>query len=229
MLKKWSELPDFMKNEEVKKYYDILEKKKGQLFLKRFFDIVLAIVLIMILSPLILVLAIIIKVTSEGPVLFRQTRITQYGREFKIFKFRTMVVNAENIGTQVTVVNDPRITKVGRVIRKTRLDEVPQLLNVLQGDMSFVGTRPEVPKYVRQYESEMLATLLLPAGITSEASIEFKDEDKILKNINNVDEKYVHTILPIKMIYNLESLKKYSVSGDIKTLLNTIMKVAIKS
>lgn len=227
MLKKWSELPNFMKNEEVKKYYDILEKKKGQLFLKRLFDIVLAIVLIVILSPLILVLAIIIKLTSEGPIFFRQTRITQYGREFRIFKFRTMVVNAEKIGTQVTVGADPRITKIGRLIRKTRLDEIPQLLNVLQGDMSFVGTRPEVPKYVKEYNLEMLATLLLPAGITSEASIKYKDESEILEGAINVEEVYIRDVLSSKMIYNLEYITRVTLIHDFKIIITTFILVLI--
>ncbi|WP_084666249.1 sugar transferase [Clostridium collagenovorans] len=218
-----------MKNEEVKKYYDILEKKKGQLFLKRLFDIVLAIVLIVILSPLILVLAIVIKLTSEGPVFFRQTRVTQYGRRFRIFKFRTMVVNAEKIGTQVTVGDDPRITKIGRLIRKTRLDEIPQLINVLQGDMSFVGTRPEVPKYVKEYKPEMLATLLMVAGITSKASIMFKDEDEILGKFNeNIDKVYIENVLSKKMYYNINYIENFTFIEDYKIMLKTAIEVFIR-
>ena len=183
-LKRYDSLPEFMKNPEVKEYYDILAKRKGQLILKRIFDIVFGAIGTIVLLPIMIVLAIIIKCESKGPALFKQVRITQYGKEFKILKFRTMVVNAEKIGTQVTSKNDPRVTKVGRFLRKYRLDELPQIINILKGELSFVGTRPEVPRYVNAYTNKMIATLLLPAGVTSEASIEFKDEEKILDNVH---------------------------------------------
>ncbi len=226
MLKVWEELPEFMQNEEVKAYYDILAKRKGHLLFKRIFDLVVASILLIICAPIMLILSIAIKVNSRGPVFFRQVRITQYGKEFRIFKFRTMVVDAEKIGTQVTVGNDPRITKVGHLIRKTRLDEIPQLLNVLKGEMSFVGTRPEVPKYVNQYQPEMMATLLMPAGITSKASIEFKDEEKILDGVDDVDKVYVEEVLPIKMIYNVAYIKKFTVWSDARLMVDTALAVA---
>ena len=225
---KWDELPEKMKNEEVRYYYEILEKKKVHLFFKRVFDFILALILLIVLSPIMLVIALAIKLTDRGPIFYRQVRVTQYGKEFRIFKFRTMVMNADKIGSQVTVGDDPRITKVGKKIRKLRLDEIPQLLNVLSGEMSFVGTRPEVVKYVEEYSNEMLATLLLPAGITSEASIEFKDEDKILDGVDNVDRVYVQDVLPIKMVFNVEYIKDVSIWNDFSLMINTALAVIKK-
>ena len=200
LVKEWNELPEYMQVEEVRPYYEILRKKKGQLILKRIFDICASLVLIVLLSPIILFFSIWIKLDSKGPVFYRQERITQYGKVFRIFKFRTMVNNADKIGNLVTSKNDSRITKVGEKIRKYRIDEIPQLFNVLIGDMSFVGTRPEVKKYVDQYTPEMYATLLLPAGVTSLASIEFKDEDEILERYtsNGIDENnFLITVLGV--------------------------------
>ena len=194
VLKRWEDLPEKIKNEDVKRYYDILSKKRISLVIKRIFDLVLAIILLIILSPLFIIIAIAIKIDSKGPVMFRQTRVTQYGKKFRIFKFRTMITDAEKIGSQVTTKNDTRITRIGRVLRKYRLDEIPQLLNIIAGEMSFVGTRPEVSKYVEKYTDEMMATLLLPAGVTSEASIQYKDEELILTNVKNVDELYVNKV-----------------------------------
>lgn len=225
---KWNELPEKMKNEEVRYYYKILEKKKFHLFFKRVFDFILALILLIVLSPIMLVIALAIKLTDKGPVFYRQVRVTQYGKRFRIFKFRTMVMNADKIGSQVTVGDDPRITKVGKKIRKLRLDEIPQLLNVLSGEMSFVGTRPEVVKYVEEYSNEMLATLLLPAGITSEASIEFKDEDRILDGVDNVDKVYVEEVLPIKMTYNIDYIKKFNVWNDFKLMIDTALAVTFR-
>ena len=225
---KWDELPEKMKNEEVRYYYEILEKKKVHLFFKRVFDFILALILLIVLSPIMLVIALAIKVTDKGPVFYRQVRVTQYGKAFRIFKFRTMVMNADKLGSQVTVGDDPRITKVGKKIRKLRLDEIPQLLNVLSGEMSFVGTRPEVIKYVEEYSNEMLATLLLPAGITSKASIEFRDEENILSNVEDIDDIYVSEILPIKMKYNLEHIEKLTFFYDIKLMIETGLAVFIK-
>ncbi|MFM1524196.1 MULTISPECIES: sugar transferase [Helcococcus] len=224
-LKKWDDLPDNFKNNQVKVYYEILEEKTFSLIIKRLFDIVLSSLLIFLLSPVILILSIWIKLDSEGEIFFRQERVTQYGEIFRIFKFRTMVKDANKIGSQVTVSNDARITKVGRFIRKVRLDEIPQLINVFLGDMTFVGTRPEVQKYVDHYTPEMMATLLLPAGITSEASINYKDEEKILTENKNVDETYVNIILPEKMKYNLESMKKESFLYDISIMFKTFIGV----
>ena len=223
----WDHLPEFMKKDDVKKYYDILVTKKGSLVLKRIFDIVVSMFLIVLLSPVLLVVAVWIKLDSEGPVFYRQERITQYGRTFRIFKFRTMVVNADQVGSLITTHHDPRITKVGRKIRKCRLDEIPQLFNVLKGDMSFVGTRPEVEKYVSAYSDEMIATLLLPAGVTSLASLYYRDEDEIIAKYvdseHSVDEVYIEKILPEKMQYNLEYLKTFGICQDILLCLKTVV------
>lgn len=224
-LKAWEDLPQYMQNDSVKEYYDILAKRTGSLAIKRLFDIVVSAVMLILVSPVLLILAVWIKVDSQGPVFFRQTRITQYGKAFRIFKFRTMVNNADKIGSQVTVGNDSRITKVGAKIRKLRLDELPQLINVLLGDMSFVGTRPEVKKYVDAYTDEMYATLLLPAGITGEASIRYKDEDELLAGAADVDKVYIEQVLPGKMKYNLDAVRKFSFFGDIMTMFRTVIAV----
>ena len=215
--------------EAVKKYRASIEKKKISLFLKLLFDKVLALILLIPLSPIILGISIWIKLDSEGPVFYRQERITTYGRTFRIFKFRTMVKDADKLGTAVTQQNDPRISKVGHKLRKLRLDELPQLINVLVGDMSFVGVRPEVAKYVNKYTDEMNATLLLPAGITSPASIEYKDEDEVIEKFKgsgrSVDEIYVEEILPDKMKYNLKYIEEFSVINDIKIMIKTALAV----
>mgnify|MGYP004454557507 CR=1 FL=1 len=223
---KYEELPENMKNEYVKEYYDILSHKKINLVIKRIFDIIASLILLIILSPIMLILAIAIKVDSKGPVFYRQERITKYGKKFKIFKFRTMEQDADKKGALVTIGEDSRITNVGKKIRKCRLDEFPQLINVLKGEMTFVGTRPEVEKYVKEYTDEMKATLLMPAGISSRASIEYKDEDEIisqyLKNGEKVDDIYVKRILPEKMKWNLEYIKKFNILEDIKICFKTV-------
>lgn len=225
MLKKWEALPDSMRTETVRPYYDILQKRKCSLVLKRCFDIAVSLVLLLLLSPVFLVLALAIKLDSPGPVFYRQVRITQYARPFRIFKFRTMVKDADKIGSLVTVGGDARVTKVGAFIRNCRLDEIAQLINVLLGDMTFVGTRPEVPKYVAAYTPEMMATLLLPAGITSEASIRYKDEAELLDKAEDVDKTYIEEILPGKMKYNLESIRTFGFFCDIKTMFRTVFAV----
>ena len=225
MLKKWEDLPGFMQSEEVREYYDILSKKKTSLFWKRIFDIVVAMILLLILAIPMVLIAILIKLDSKGPVFYRQERVTTYGKHFNIHKFRTMVSNADQIGSAVTVGNDARITKVGAKLRGLRLDELPQIFDVLLGDMSFVGTRPEAVKYVEKYTHEMNATLLMPAGITSEASIRYKDEAKILELAEDVDEAYIRDVLPGKMEYNLLSIRNYSFFGDIKTMIKTVVVV----
>lgn len=214
-----------MRTEAVSEYYLKLRKKNFTLFWKRVFDIFVSLILLILLSPVFLILAIAIKIESRGPVFFRQVRVTQYGKTFRIFKFRTMVVNAEAIGAQVTSKGDSRITRVGKFIRKCRLDEVSQLIDVFRGKMTFVGTRPEVPKYVQKYTPEMMATLLLPAGITSVASIKYKDEDEILQNAENADEAYVEKVLPEKMKYNLQSLKNFGFFRDIGVMFQTVFAV----
>ena len=229
MLKRWEDIPEFMRTSEVRPYWEALNRKRGQLALKRAFDVTAGTVLLALLCPPMAVIAIMIKRDSEGPVFYRQERVTTYGKHFRIHKFRTMVSNADKIGTAVTVGNDSRITKVGAKLRGYRLDELPQVIDVIKGDMSFVGTRPEAVKYVEQYKPEYNATLLMPAGITSEASIRYKDEDKLLDAAEDVDKVYVEQVLPGKMKWNLESVKNYSFTGEILTLFRTVGAVLGKS
>ena len=228
-LVEWERLPKRMRNESVRPYYDRLRVRKKDLAAKRAMDVAAGAVLTVILSPVMLILAAAIKVDSRGPVFFRQERITQYGRSYRIFKFRTMVADADKKGPAVTTSGDSRITRMGRLLRKCRLDELPQLFNVLAGDMSFVGTRPEVKKYVEAYTEEMWATLLLPAGITSRTSIAYKDEDEVMEKYltegGTVDEVYIRHVLPEKMRYNLEYLKNFSIGGDIKVMIDTVFAV----
>lgn len=225
MLKKWENLPDFMKNDEVKVYYDVLKNKRFSLFFKRVFDIVVSLIMIILCSPILLIISVLIIKDSKGGVFYRQERVTQYGRVFRIFKFRTMVQNADQIGTQVTVSNDSRITKIGSKLRNCRLDELPQLFNIFLGDMTFVGTRPESVHYVKSYTNEMYATLLLPAGVTSEASIEYKDEADLLDQADDVDSVYINEVLPEKMKYNLNSIKEFSFFKEIATMFRTVFAV----
>jgi Sugar transferases involved in lipopolysaccharide synthesis len=227
LLKKWEDIPEFMRNKEVKRYYDILNQKRISLIMKRIFDIVMSFLLCIILSPILIIISIWIKIDSKGPIFYRQERITQYGKTFRIFKFRTMVVNADQIGSLVTTQNDSRITKVGEKIRKCRLDEIPQVFNILKGDMSFVGTRPEVKKYVEAYTNEMKATLLLPAGVTSLASIRYRDEDEMIKQGTDkgksVDDAYIEEVLPKKMKFNLEYLNHFNITKDVSLCVKTII------
>lgn len=225
ILPKWEELPLDMRSDSVRPYYDALNKHKTGLFFKRMLDIFASLILIVLLGIPMIVIAIMIKCDSKGPVFFRQERVTSYGARFKIHKFRTMVNNADKIGTSVTVDNDIRITKVGSKLRNYRLDEFPQLFDVLSGNMSFVGTRPEVVKYVDRYSDEMKATLLMPAGITSIASIEYKDEAELLENASDADAVYINEILPAKMKYNLNSIKEFSFFKDIGVLFKTVAAV----
>lgn len=227
-MRKWEDLPAEMQNEEVRYYYDILCKKSFSLGMKRVFDIVVSTIMLVCLSWLFLILAIAIKLDSPGPVFYRQERVTRYGEKFKIHKFRTMVNNADKKGTLVTVKNDSRVTRVGRLIRKCRLDEVSQLIDVFEGSMSFVGTRPEVQKFVNFYSPEMMATLLLPAGVTSEASILYKDEDRLLDRADDVDKVYVEKVLPGKMYYNLKSIERFNFFSDIYTMIKTVLAVSGK-
>ena len=221
LIKKWKKIPEEMKNDAVYQYWLMLRKKNFSLFWKRVFDIIVSLLMLILLSPLFLILAIAIKCDSKGPIFYRQERVTQYGHRFRIHKFRTMYVHDET-GNDVTVANDDRITRLGRKIRHLRLDETAQIFDVFLGSMTFVGTRPEVPKYVEQYTDEMKATLLLPAGVTSLASIKYKDEDKLLENAENTDETYVNEVLPGKMEYNLRALRKYGFWRDIGTMFQTV-------
>lgn len=229
ILKEFKELPKEMQNDSVLKYYNILKQKKIMLLLKRFLDFIGSLILLILLSPILIILAILIKIDSKGPVFYRQERVTTNGKTFKIFKFRTMIQDADKRGALITGKQDSRITRTGNKIRKCRLDELPQLINILKGEMSFVGTRPEVKKYVDMYTDEMKATLLMPAGVTSMASIKFKDEDEIIskeiKKGKTIDEAYVNDILPEKMKWNLEYIKKFSIFEDLKICIETVIKV----
>ena len=225
ILKKWGDLPDNLRTDAVRPYYDLLAKRRGSLLIKRIFDVVVSALMLLILSPVFLVLAIAIKLDSPGPVFYRQVRVTQYGKQFRIFKFRSMVSDADKRGSLVTVSGDSRITRVGHVIRNCRLDELCQLIDIFRGTMTFVGTRPEVPKYVAAYTPEMMATLLLPAGVTSEASIRYKDEAELLDAAEDVDAVYIRDVLPGKMKYNLDALKSFSFFSDIATMFRTVFAV----
>lgn len=224
-MRSWKKLPPPMRNERVWPYYCILRKKAWSLRLKRAFDASASLFLIVLLAPAMAFIGLAVVLDSRGPVIFKQERITQYGRKFQIYKFRTMVSGAEKKGSQVTVKNDSRVTRIGRKLRKYRLDELPQLFNVFAGDMSFVGTRPEVTRYVRKYSDEMLATLLLPAGITSRASIEYMDEERLLSASDDADKTYLEEVLPAKMKYNLTALRSFSICSDIKTMIDTVLAV----
>ena len=218
----WEKLPDYMRTDEVKEYYDILSRKKASLVIKRLLDIIISAILIFILLLPMAIIAVLVKCDSKGPVLFKQTRITTYGKKFKIWKFRTMVENAEQLGGLITEANDKRVTKLGEKLRKCRLDELPQVFNVFMGDMSFVGTRPEVEKYVNMYTPQMYATLLTPAGITSMASITYKDNDEFFTDPELVDKNYMEIILPEKMKLNLDYYKEFNALYDIKVMFKTV-------
>lgn len=224
MLRKWEDLPEEMQLEQVKEYYDILSRKKPQLVLKRLFDIVVSFILLVLLSPVFAIMAIAIKLDSKGPVFYRQERVTQYGKRFYIHKFRSMVTDADK-GSLLTTGTDLRITRMGRIIRKYKFDEICQIIDVLRGTMTFVGTRPEVPRYVEKYTPEMMATLLMPAGITSRASVFYKDENDLLDSSENVEETYLEVVLPDKMKYNLEAIKKFNILDDIKVIFITVFSV----
>ncbi len=224
-MRKWEELPEEFQRDEVRPYYEHLREHRISLVLKRIMDLLAACLLLLLLFPFMLVIGIIVGVTSPGGVFFCQERVTAYGRHFRIIKFRTMAAGAESRGSQVTTEGDSRVTGVGRFLRKVRLDELPQLLNIIKGDMSIVGTRPEVPRYVAAYTPEMLATLLLPAGVTSKASIEYKDEERLLSEGSDVDRIYVEQVLPAKMKYNLAYMMEYSLGKDLLLMLQTVVAV----
>lgn len=225
MLRRWEELPNYMKTPEVRPYWERLYMKRWQLELKRAFDLCAAIMVLIVTAIPMAVIALAIKLDSRGPVFYRQERVTTYGKKFKIHKFRTMVSNADKIGTAVTVSGDSRITRVGKTLRHYRLDELPQVFDVIEGTMSFVGTRPEVVKYVKAYQPEFYATLLMPAGITSEASIRYKDENKLLDAADDVDTVYIEQVLPAKMVWNLESVRRFRFLREILTMFRTVAAV----
>ena len=229
-----------MQKEQLQTIFDreaVLYRDRTYWRIKRVCDVFFSALAMLVLWPFMLLVALIIVIDSPkaGPI-FTQIRVGRDGKEFKFYKFRSMHPNAEaNLdlllehnemdGPVFKIKNDPRITRVGKFIRKCRLDEVCQLIDVLRGTMTFVGTRPEVPKYVAAYTPEMLATLLLPAGVTSEASIEYKDEAELLDAAADVDAVYIHDVLPGKMRYNLQALKDFSFFSDIKTMFRTVFAV----
>ncbi len=223
----WDKLPDDIKTDAVRPYYDALCKKERSLAIKRTIDVFVSVFLLIILFPLLVGIAVWVSLGSKGGPLFCQQRVTTYGKKFTLYKFRTMVKDAPEKGTAVTGEKDDRVTEEGKFLRKYRLDELPQLINIITGDMSLVGTRPEVPKFVDKYTAEMKATLLLPAGVTSKASIEFKDEAEIIGDNtgDEADKIYIEKVLPEKMKYNLDYLEDYSVLNDIKLMFMTVIKV----
>ena len=192
--------------------------------LKRIFDITLSLFGLIILLPFMLIIAILIKIDSKGSVFFKQIRVTKNGKEFKIFKYRTMRVGSDKY-SQITVGKDGRITKIGSFLRKYKLDEIPQLINVLIGDMSLVGPRPEVPKYVALYTDEQKEILKVRAGITDYASIEFSDENDLLASEEDPEKAYIEKIMPKKIELNKKYLSEISILTDIKIILLTIKKI----
>ena len=215
-------------NKELEDLSKNLDEKKFTMVIKRLFDILASFVGLILLSPMLLIISIFIKLDSKGPVFFKQKRVGKNKKLFEIYKFRTMVVDAEKIGKQITVGNDSRITNVGKFIRKLKLDEFPQLINVLKGEMSFVGPRPEVPKYVELYDEYQEQILLVRPGITDYASIEFRNENKILSNSEDPEYKYIEEIIPKKIELNMKYIKRISLFEDIVLILKTILTILFK-
>lgn len=221
MLCKWDDLPENLQTQAVRPYYERLDSHRKQLAIKRVFDVIVSAFGIVLFSPIFLITAIAIKLDSPGPVFYRQERVTQYGRVFRIFKFRSMANNSST-GANLTTKNDSRITRTGKIIRKLKIDELCQFIDVLIGNMTLVGTRPEVQEYVDEYTDEMMATLLLPAGITSKASIIYKNESELLEKSENPKAVYLEKILPEKMKYNLEGVSKFGITNEARLLFMTV-------
>lgn len=199
------------------------------MIIKRFFDIIFSFAGLIILVPLFILIAVLIKATSDGPIFFRQIRVGRYGHKFLIHKFRTMVSDAENIGPQITIGQDKRITGIGRFLRKTKLDELPQLIDVLAGKMSLVGPRPEVPEYVETYQKEIRDIVLsVRPGITDWASIKMIDENQILADSADPRQLYITKILPQKLAYAVEYVNTRSFLTDLSIILTTIGKIFIR-
>lgn len=198
--------------------------KKFNQIIKRVCDFILSLIGIIVLSPIFIIVSIAIKLDSKGKILFLQKRVGRYGKEFNIYKFRTMVSDAERLGKQITVGNDNRITKVGAFLRKYKIDELPQLFNVLKGDMSLVGPRPEVPKYVKLYSDEQKKVLNVRPGITDMASLRYKDENEILGKVDNPEEYYINVIMKDKLKLNLEYIEKSNIFFDLYLIIKTVLK-----
>lgn len=192
---------------------------------KRVFDLFFSLLGVAILLPLFIAIAIWIKIDSPGTIFFRQVRIGRFGREFKIYKFRTMIQGAEKLGKQITIANDRRVTSSGRFLRKYKLDELPQLFNVIKGEMSLVGPRPEVPKYVALYTSEQRRVLEVLPGITDLASMKFHNESELLQDMNNSENFYIHEIMPRKLELNMEYITRFSLVFDLVIILKTLKRV----
>lgn len=222
-VKQFEKLPPDLQKSEIRPYFDYLQTRKGSLIAKRVLDIFVALLVLTVLSPIMLISAILVKLTTKGPLFYLQERVGLYGKPFHIYKFRTMVVDADKIGAQITVgERDPRITKVGHILRTTRIDEFPQMLNVLKGDMTIIGTRPEVPRYVKEYSDEMKATLLMQPGASGGASIAYRYENEMLKDKEDPEQYYIDAILPDKMQINLDYLKKFSIWQDLWLMCRTV-------
>ena len=203
----------------------VLAKRRPQLMLKRLMDVVISGCALLVLWPLLLLIALAIKIDDPGPVFYRQVRVGRNGKEFRIFKFRTMVVDADKKGLQITVGRDSRITRVGAFLRKTKLDELAQLLNVLTGEMSFVGPRPEVPKYVDLYTPYQRQVLLVRPGITDYASIAYRNENDLLAGADDPERMYIETVMPDKIELNMRYLREISPLADVRLILKTIIAV----
>lgn len=203
----------------------VLERRKLQLALKRAMDIVISGGALAVLWPVLLLIALAIKIDDPGPVFYRQVRVGRNGKEFRIFKFRTMIVDADKKGLQITVGRDNRITRMGRLLRKTKLDELAQLINVLLGEMSFVGPRPEVPKYVNMYTPYQRQVLLVRPGITDYASIAYRNENDMLEGAEDPERMYIDVIMPDKIELNMKYLHEISPLADIRLILKTVAAV----
>lgn len=189
--------------------------------LKRAFDVLASSVGLLVLSPLFLLCMLAVKRSSEGPVFYRAERVGQHGKPFKLFKFRSMVINADQIGPAVTGAGDPRITRVGRFLRSTKLDELPQLLNVLRGEMSFVGPRPESPRYVALYTPEQRRILQVKPGITSLASLTYRHEESILQG-GDVEEIYIKKVMPEKLALDMAYIERANLLTDLGIIFRTL-------
>ena len=203
----------------------VLEKRKLQLVLKRAMDIVISGCALAVIWPVLLLIALAIKIDDPGPVFYRQVRVGRNGKEFRIFKFRTMIVDADKKGLAITVGRDNRITRMGRLLRKTKLDELAQLINVFTGEMSFVGPRPEVPKYVNMYTPYQRQVLLVRPGITDYASIAYRNENDLLEGADDPERMYIDVIMPDKIELNMKYLREISPLADIRLIFSTIVAV----
>ena len=214
-----------MQNQSSAKPMDIeqvLSKRRGRLALKRAMDVVVSAAALCVLWPLYLIIALAIVIDDPGPVFYRQVRVGRGGKPFRIFKFRSMVVDADKKGLEITVGHDRRITRVGAFLRKTKLDELAQLLNVLCGQMSFVGPRPEVPRYVELYTPYQRQVLLVRPGITDYASIAYRHENDLLDAAQDPERMYIEQIMPAKIELNMKYLREISPAADIRLILKTV-------